>query len=101
MNENVANKIRDIKDGIGNITRKALIVEGDYDLRAFEILLSKINQSWRTHWVVAEAGKKQAVLDILKEESDWLGIIDRDEWDEEKISSLAQANLLVLPRYCI
>lgn len=97
-------KIREIKEQkIGNNPRRALIVEGSDDVRSFELLLAKINTDWRNQWVLAEAGKKDAVLDIIEKEPTWLGIVDRDEWSEDKIVQLEieRANLFFLPRYCI
>ena len=97
-------KIREIKEQkIGNNLRRALIVEGSDDVRSFELLLAKINPDWSNQWVLAEAGKKATVLDILAKEPTWLGIVDRDEWGEDKIVQLEteRANLFFLPRYCI
>lgn len=97
-------KIRDIKEQkIGNSQKKALIVEGIDDVRSFELFLSKNAPDWSSQWVLAEAGNKSAVLKMLEKESDWLGVIDRDEWDEEKIVQLGdeKGNLSFLPRYCI
>lgn len=97
-------KIREIKEQkIGNSQRRALIVEGSDDVRTFEVLLEKLEPNWSHQWVLAEAGKKSAVLEILAQEPTWIGVVDRDEWDEEKITQLAQegANIWFLPRYCI
>lgn len=70
-------KIREIKEQkIGNNLRRALIVEGSDDVRSFELLLAKINPDWSNQWVLAEAGKKATVLDILAKEPTWLGIVD-------------------------
>ncbi len=97
-------KIREIKQQkIGNSQRRALIVEGSDDVRTFEVLLEKLEPNWSSQWVLAEAGKKSAVLEILAQEPTWIGVVDRDEWDEEKITQLVQerANIWFLPRYCI
>lgn len=97
-------KIQEIKEQkVGNSQKRVLLVEGSDDLRSFELLLSKIDPSWSISWALAPAGKKSAVIEMLTKEPDWLGIVDRDEWDEEKIAQLTteKSNLLFLPRYCI
>lgn len=100
----IEKKIKEIKEQkIGNSTRKCLVVEGTDDVRSLELLLSKLNQNWNEAWVLAGADKKSNVIKILEKEPDWLGIVDRDEWDEEKIMQLqgTMSNLIFLPRYCI
>lgn len=100
----IERKIREIKEQkIGNSQKKVLVVEGSDDVRSFEMMLSKMNSSWSNSWAIAQAGNKSTVIEILGREPGWLGIVDRDEWDEEKISQLIneKSNLLFLPRYCI
>ncbi len=100
----IERKIKEIKEQkIGNSTKKCLVVEGTDDVRSLELLLSKLNQNWNEAWVLAGADKKSNVIKILEMEPDWLGIVDRDEWDEEKITQLqgTMNNLIFLPRYCI
>ncbi|MEG0279491.1 MAG: hypothetical protein RR510_07800 [Morganella sp. (in: enterobacteria)] len=87
-----------IRDG-----KRALIVEGKTDEIVFTQFLKKVDPKWETNWVLAEVGGKRNVVDILAEQPTWLGIVDRDEWDNAQISQRQQQlrNLLVLPRFCI
>lgn len=43
------------------------------------------------------------VLKALKKEPDWIGIIDRDTWDDDRIAGEKEKNpnLMVLERYSI
>ncbi|MBW4203752.1 DUF4435 domain-containing protein [Enterobacter cloacae subsp. cloacae] len=83
--------------------KRALIVEGKTDELVFTQLLKKVDPQWETNWVLAEVGGKRNVVEILSKQSDWLGIVDRDEWDDARLSQRQQQlpNLLVLPRFCI
>lgn len=83
--------------------KRVLVLEGKDDITAFQMLLTKHNPSWEQHWVLVEAGKKKNVLDILAIETTWFGLVDRDEWSEDKISHLSneRENLMFLPRFCI
>lgn len=98
------NRIREIKEQqIGNSSKRVLLLEGTDDVQAFEVFLGKRHPNFGKYWVLAEAGKKQNVIDILVQEPDWLGLVDRDEWSDEKITEITQTteNLIFLPRYCI
>lgn len=83
--------------------KTALIVEGKTDERVFTQFLKKVDSQWETRWVLAEVGGKRNVVDILAAQPMWLGIVDRDEWDNAQLSQRQQQlpNLLVLPRFCI
>ncbi|MGZ0899020.1 hypothetical protein [Pseudomonas putida] len=97
-------RIREIKEQqVGNSGRRVLLLEGVDDVQAFEVFLRKVHPNFERSWVLAWAGKKQSVIDILVQETDWLGVVDRDEWSDEKIAEITQTteNLLFLPRYCI
>ncbi|MHC8357256.1 hypothetical protein ACYZTL_19005 [Pseudomonas sp. LB3P81] len=97
-------RIREIKEQqIGNSSKRVFLLEGVDDVQAFEVFLGKRHPNFGKDWVLASAGKKQNVIDILVQEPDWLGLVDRDEWSDEKITEIAQAmeNLIFLPRYCI
>jgi len=95
----------EIKDErIGQTGKRALLVEGTDDVSFFRILLTrKLSANWENDWVLAHAGNKRTVTDILEQEEDWLGIIDRDEWADDVIASkeVELENLFVLPRFCI
>ena len=83
--------------------KRALIVEGKTDELVFTQLLKKVDPQWETRWVLAEVGGKRNVVEILAAQPTWLGVVDRDEWDNAQISQRQQQlrNLLVLPRFCI
>ncbi|WP_320733598.1 DUF4435 domain-containing protein [Enterobacter roggenkampii] len=83
--------------------KRALIVEGKTDELVFTQLLKKVDPQWETKWVLAEVGGKRNVVEILSKQPTWLGIVDRDEWDDAQLSQRQQQlpNLLVLPRFCI
>jgi len=88
---------------IGIQFKQAFLVEGADDKEAFRILLEHFVPGWEKRWVIAEAGNKRQLLELLALEPDWLGLVDRDEWDraaiEERIAE--QPNLMVLPRFCL
>lgn len=83
--------------------KRALIVEGKTDELVFTQLLKKVDPQWETNWVLAEVGGKRNVVEILSKQPTWLGIVDRDEWDNAQLNQRQQQlpNLLVLPRFCI
>ncbi|HEB4093966.1 hypothetical protein PGR03_23890 [Klebsiella sp. 141196] len=83
--------------------KRVLVLEGVDDVAAFQQLLTKHNPSWEHQWVLVKADKKQNVLDILSLENTWYGLIDRDEWSDDKIMQLEHENprLMFLPRFCI
>lgn len=97
--------IQQIKDRdlVAFPNKRVLLLEGRDDITAFQMLLTKRNVNWEQDWVLVEAGKKQNVLDILALEQTWFGLIDRDEWSEDKIAHLLQehSHLMFLPRFCI
>lgn len=97
-------RIKEIREQqIGNSAKRALIVEGPDDVDAFQSFLGKAYSDWERSWVIAKGGKKTEVLAIIRQESDWIGVVDRDEWSTNKISELETdlTNLWFLPRYCI
>lgn len=88
---------------VGATGKRVLLVEGDDDVLAFRAWLGKMDATWENRWVVASAGKKSNVLDLLEREPDWIGVVDRDEWTTQIITEMQQtrANLWVLPRFCL
>ena len=78
---------REIKEElIGQTGKRGLLVEGTDDVSFFRILLSrKLGAEWESDWVLSDVGSKKIATDILAQETDWLGIVDRDEWREEVI----------------
>ncbi|WP_075793403.1 DUF4435 domain-containing protein [Massilia putida] len=100
----LAKRIADIKSQqIGITGKRALVVEGKDDVGAFSAFLRKRNGAWDQQWVVAYAGAKTRVPEILQEEPTWIGVVDRDEWTLAEVGSASAAcsNLFVLPRFCV
>lgn len=95
-------EIRDEK--VGQTGKRVLLVEGQDDVAVYGILLNRrFGAAWEKDWALAAAGNKGFVLDILVEESTWLGLVDRDEWSQDLIAQKQAElpNLLLLPRFCI
>lgn len=88
---------------VGATGKKVLLVEGPDDELAFRSWLGKLDVNWENRWVVASAGKKANVLDLLTLEPDWVGVVDRDEWTAQNIAEKQRdiPNLWVLPRFCL
>lgn len=99
--KSAAQKIREREIGVQD--KQALIVEGIDDKTALTILLKHHCPTWEQQWVIAIAGNKRQVLEILDAEPTWIGLVDRDTWDQATIDQQAQAlpNLLVLNRWCM
>ncbi|WP_319784407.1 DUF4435 domain-containing protein [Oceanisphaera sp. IT1-181] len=96
--------IKNIKEQkIGASQKRVFVVEGSDDVHSFELLMSRVNSNWSQKWVIAPAGSKKNVVEIIKQETNWVGLVDRDDWQEDKITELSHQyqNLLFLPRYCI
>jgi hypothetical protein len=91
------------KEQVGQSGKRVLLVEGSDDVDAYRIFLSKKFSNWEQRWAVADMGNKRRVVEALAQEPNWLGLVDRDEWDAEVQSQYRaqQANLLVLPRFCL
>ena len=87
---------------IGAQNKKALLVEGADDEKAFRIFLNNFCGDWESRWVLAVADGKVTLLKILELERDWLGVVDHDEWDDSTIAAntASNPNLWVLPRFC-
>jgi hypothetical protein len=100
----VSERIAQIKAAqVGQTGKRVLLVEGTDDVDAYSNFLSKKFPQWEQRWAVAHMGNKRQVLDGLALEPNWLGLVDRDEWDADVQSQYQQqyANLLVLPRFCL
>ncbi|MFS7309346.1 hypothetical protein [Rahnella inusitata] len=91
------------QEKVASSGRTVLVVEGPDDVLAFSNFLQKINAHWELSWILECAGNKRNVLEILRKEPDWLGIVDRDEWDDSRIQQITDdyQNAIVLPRFCI
>ncbi len=93
-----------LKKEVKNTGKRVFLVEGEDDVAAYnELLNRRFSFSWEDEWLITHAGNKQKVIDILAAEPSWLGLIDRDEWSEDRIlqEQNAATNLLVLPRFCV
>jgi hypothetical protein len=84
-------------------SRRVLVVEGDDDKIFIERQLDVAHPGWRSAWVVGVATGKSRVIDILKLEPTWLGVVDADEWDSTTVAQVRASTpaLHVLPRYCM
>lgn len=88
---------------IGAQPKRAFLVEGADDKAAFRILLERFVSGWEQRWAIAEAGNKRQLQELLALEPDWVGLVDRDEWDEAVIADRQTQlpNLMILPRFCL
>lgn len=88
---------------IGVQPKQAFLVEGADDKEAFRILLERFVPRWEQRWAIVAAGSKRDLQALLTLEPEWLGLVDRDEWDQPVIDERQAAlpNLLVLPRFCL
>ncbi len=88
---------------IGAQNKRVLLVEGTDDEAALRILLGRFVPGWEQGWAISPAGNKRQVLALLALEPDWLGLVDRDEWDAALIQQRQTElpNLMVLPRFCL
>ncbi len=88
---------------IGTQIKRVFLVEGADDKAAFHILLKRFVPGWEQRWAIDAAGSKRQLLDLLAVEPDWIGLVDRDEWDQLVIDQRQAElpNLMVLPRYCL
>lgn len=101
-------KASDLRDRIrqrlvSSQTKRVFLVEGTDDKLALDVLLNRFVSNWESVWVVEVANNKALLQEVLKLEADWLGLVDRDEWDaaEQDRRQQATPNLLVLPRFCM
>ncbi|WP_020505114.1 DUF4435 domain-containing protein [Lamprocystis purpurea] len=88
---------------IGAQQKRIFLVEGTDDVSAWQILLNRFVPDWETRWGIAQAGNKAKLLCLLEIEPDWLGLVDRDEWDQAAIETNTRnrPNLRVLRRFCL
>ena len=71
-------------------------MEGESDRDAFESFFERkfkeIGKDFGKIYHLADVGGKGMVLKALKKEPDWIGIIDRDTWDDDKIGRAKKKN---------
>lgn len=88
-------------------TVRVLLVEGEDDVAFFRSMLDKVAPAiWSNSWAVHAADGKTNVLKILDAQTNWIGIVDRDEWDPARITheqgvAVRADRLHVLPRFCM
>ncbi len=87
--------------------KRKIVVEGDADRDAFfQVFKKKFETTWKKFtdtYYLTEVGGKKKVLQSLKKHSDWIGLVDRDTWDDGKVAGAKEGRpyLIVLERYCI
>lgn len=91
---------------VSNSGKRVILVEGPDDSHAYEYLLGLAHgTSWSSEkgWVLAEAGGKRPLQEILELEPTWRGIVDRDEWDQaaRDQATTRYPGLYILPRFCL
>lgn len=95
-------KIKDEK--VGPTGKKVLLLEGADDVDAFSLMLNKkVGNLWEQNWTLAFAEGKKRILEVLQIEPTWIGLVDRDEWNDVTIAEKQGElpNLVVLPRFCL
>ena len=90
-----------IKDEAGQ--KPVILVEGRNDIFALSYFFDHVESGWDSVALIKAAGDKNRVQKWVKRASNWVGIVDKDEWSTEKINELAQdsSKLHILPRFCI
>lgn len=88
------------------IQKNVLLVEGKTDIEFLTIMLDKPpfrEENLFLNWEMIQCGGKDGVLKQLQKHPHYLGMVDRDAWDEEEIEKVFQShpNLFILPRFCI
>jgi hypothetical protein len=84
--------------------KRVFLVEGIDDVAAYTLLLNRFySNNWEQRWAIAPAGNKRQLRELLTLEPNWLGLVDRDEWDAAALHTYTtnQPNLVVLPRFCL
>lgn len=99
---NIPSWIQDIEKE--NRGLPVLLVEGEDDVLLFTHFLNEYRTGWDLKLHVAAAGNKQRVITgVTRHHPEWVGIMDRDEWDEVSLQNAISRSprLNVLPRFCI
>jgi len=93
-----------INEGISITGKKVFLVEGDDDVECYRMIFKRqFGINIDNKLLITHAGGKEKITDILAKQSDWLGLIDRDEWSEDIIRQKESElpNLHILPRFCL
>lgn len=95
--------LKDIEQKAG--TYRVLLVEGTEDVKVFSNYLNRFHDAneWSNLFRILPAGRKDHVLIGIRGHADWIGIVDQDEWGEERVQQEVAnlPNLRTLPRFCI
>jgi len=82
-------------------TKPVILVEGQDDVILCERLLTLSDPDWRVRFGIEPADGRRRVFQGCKKVNTWRGLVDRDEWDEARISREQEeaTNVQVLPRF--
>ncbi|MDM8520183.1 DUF4435 domain-containing protein [Anaerolineales bacterium HSG6] len=83
--------------------KPVLLVEGNTDIRVLSYFLDQISPRWSTNVVLLPAQRKSQVIKAVSTyHSEWVGIVDRDEWSPQQIDQeITHPRVKVLPRFCL
>lgn len=83
--------------------KPVVLVEGKDDVFVLSHFFDQIEPRWESTVLVKAAGGKFHVQKWVERSSNWVGVVDQDEWSVEKTNKLAQdcPRLHILPRFCI
>lgn len=85
--------------------KRVFLVEGSDDVDAYRAVLDAYfgDSRWNLSWALTYAGSKPFVLKMLQQQPNWVGLIDRDEWNDQTVENLTNTHptLRTLPRYCM
>ncbi len=104
MGRRITKQIEKIKEEqIGATSKNVVLVERPDDKIVYELFFAKRDPAWESRFAVTEAGGKKSVLEILEEEPEWFGIVDRDEWSHDILIQMQDKhpNLWITPRFCL
>jgi len=78
-----------------------ILVEGQDDSDLYKRLLGLVNPNWRDRFEVEGVGGKKRVFQGCRKVPTWRGLVDRDEWDEAKVTAaqIKTPNVQILPRF--
>lgn len=85
--------------------KAVLLVEGETDIKTFGYFLARLFPDWNTRFVMHSANSKEHVIAAIEKyhSTDWVGVVDRDEWSPSDIIEKTQnlPRIKVLPRFCL
>lgn len=94
-----------LEQAVADKQKRVFLFEGSDDVQAYRAVLDNHfgDSRWNLRWALDYAGSKSFVCKMLQQQPEWIGLVDRDEWDNRTVSSHMNAhpNLRTLPRYCM